>query len=478
MTFSPDWNELPNAMPRRWVPRSWNSAGGPEKWLTRRPAALITGPRSRRSWSREHAARSAITAWSSNSKGGSIGSTGYYQAQAIEWAPRIPGAIVILIVAWLVARAVQWAIAKAVDRIPALKKHYDAEPGRSLGSILGQVAFWLILLIGILLALQPLQLGGVLSPVQQLTTVALSFIPNMIGAALIFIIGLVIAKIARRLVEAALGAASADKWINKATAVVAPEEPAETGPERSTPAWNAPRPPAARGSISKSVGMLVFLLIMIPVTISALDALKIQAFSQPATEMLRTILDSIPNVLGALILLAIGYFIGKLVKQAVDQILPTMGFDRAIGAMGVSGPMANPSRAFGSIAMIAVMIFFAIKAAELLQSPLIATMLAAILELGSKGARGSSHHSGGRRDRAGGIWLCVKQRGCKTQQRDLAHGCSAMVDYCPLGCDGFAVHGPCKRDRHHRLHGHIGFCGCGCGARIRTGRTGGGRPGA
>jgi hypothetical protein len=80
--------------------------------------------------------------------------------------------------------------------------------------------------------------------------------------------------------------------------------------------------------------MVVFFLIMIPVTISALDALKIEAISGPATQMLHTILDAIPNVLGALILLAIGYFVGKLAKQAIEQILPSMGFDRAVGALG------------------------------------------------------------------------------------------------------------------------------------------------
>ena len=309
----------------------------------------------------------------------------YFRAEAFEWGPRILGAIAILVIAWLIARAAKWAVVRLVDRIPALKRHYEAEPGQSLGTMLGEIAFWLILLVGILLALQPLQLGGVLGPVQQLTTGALGFIPNVLGAALIFIVGLLIARIARRLVETALRAANADKWIGKARSVVTEEEPAPpVVPGENAPNWSAPPPAGANNaSISKSVGMLVFLLIMIPVTISALDALKIAAISGPATQMLRTILDAIPNVLGAAILLAIGYFVGKLVKQAVEQILPTMGFDRNLAAMGVN-PRINPSAAVGTIVMIAVMIFFAIKAAELLRSPLIARMLAAILELGTQ----------------------------------------------------------------------------------------------
>jgi hypothetical protein len=130
--------------------------------------------------------------------------------------------------------------------------------------------------------------------------------------------------------------------------------------------------------------MIVFFLIMIPVTIAALEALRIEAISGPATQMLRTILDSIPLVLGALILLAIGYFVGKLAKGAIEQILPSMGFDRAVGALGFSPSSTTPSRTVGTVVMLAIMLFFAIKAAELLRSPIIASMLAEILALGGQ----------------------------------------------------------------------------------------------
>ena len=100
--------------------------------------------------------------------------------------------------------------------------------------------------------------------------------------------------------------------------------------------------------------------------------------------MLRTILDAIPNVLGAVILLAIGYFLGKLAKQAIEQILPSMGFDRSVNALGFTSESTTPSRTVGTVAMIAILIFFAIKAAELLNSAIIAIMLAQTLELGTK----------------------------------------------------------------------------------------------
>ena len=132
-----------------------------------------------------------------------------FQDQAIEWLPRILGALAILIIAYILARAAKWAIGKMVDRIPALRRHNEAEPGKTLGSLIGEIAFWLILLVGIMLALQPLGLTQVLVPVQELTTETFAFIPNLLGAGLIFFVGLVLAKIVRRIVEGTLLAANA-----------------------------------------------------------------------------------------------------------------------------------------------------------------------------------------------------------------------------------------------------------------------------
>jgi hypothetical protein len=303
----------------------------------------------------------------------------YWKSELMQWAPRILGAALILVLAWVLARAAKWAIARVVDHVPVLKRHNETEPGKTLGSLIGDIAFWLILLIGIMLALQPLGMSQVLEPVRQLTTRTFSFIPNVVAAGLIFFIGLVIAKIVRRLVEGALLAANADGWLRRSglseNSGTVPASASGAAPSVST---------GGRTSISRSIGMVVFFLIMIPVTISALDALHIEVISGPATQMLQTIMDSIPNVIGALILLGIGYVIGKLAKQAIEQLLPSMGFDRSVSAIGISAEGSAPSRTVGTVAMLAILIFFAIKAAELLQSPIIAAMLAQILELGSR----------------------------------------------------------------------------------------------
>lgn len=298
----------------------------------------------------------------------------YWRDQAYEWLPRIVGALLILLIAYILARGLRWAMARLVDRVPILQCHNETEPGKTVGGLIGDIGFWLILLVGILLALQPLGLGQVLAPVQELTTNTFAFIPNIVAAGLIFFIGLVIAQIVRRIVEGALLAANADAWLRRAgISEGAPASPAGTAAIVT-----------GRPSISRSVATIIFYLIMIPVAIMAFDALRIEAIAGPATEMLNTIFVAIPNIVGALILLAIGYMVGKIAKSALEQILPSTGFDRMVSTLGFSPETTSPSRTVGTIAMVAILIFVAIKAAELLQSPIIAVMLAQVLELGSR----------------------------------------------------------------------------------------------
>ena len=81
--------------------------------------------------------------------------TAYWRDQMIEWGPRVVFAILILIVTHFIAKAVQWGVAKAIDRMPVLKRHPQTG-GESVGVELGRLAYWLVWLVGLIAALQPL----------------------------------------------------------------------------------------------------------------------------------------------------------------------------------------------------------------------------------------------------------------------------------------------------------------------------------
>ena len=79
----------------------------------------------------------------------------------------------------------QWGIAKLIDRVPILKRH-PGVGGDSVGTELGRLAYWLVWLVGLIAALQPLGLSGVLTPVTALTNEVFAFLPRLLGAGLFF----------------------------------------------------------------------------------------------------------------------------------------------------------------------------------------------------------------------------------------------------------------------------------------------------
>ncbi|GGO93498.1 hypothetical protein GCM10011584_32340 [Nocardioides phosphati] len=298
-------------------------------------------------------------------------------------------ALAILIITWIIAKVVAKLFAKLVDKVPALQK--AGADGESLGKSLGSIASLLVWLFGLMAVLQLFGLTQVLAPVQNMLNGVFAFLPNIIGAGLVFVVGAIIAKIVRQLVETALGAVPFDKWLGKGKDTL--ENAAGVGAAPGAPAHAATVPghsaPAAQGgltaqSIVKMIGLVLYSMIMLVVAISALQILDIKAISEPATEMLQKIMDAIPNVIAGAVLLAIGVLIASFVTSLLSELLSGLGIDRALRDMEVlpAGKSAVP--VITKIVQIAIVLVFAVAATRLLGFPEITRFLQQILELGGK----------------------------------------------------------------------------------------------
>jgi len=314
-----------------------------------------------------------------------VDSGAYWQAQTMYWGPKILIAILILIATWVVARAVGWVLRKAIDRSPALKKHVTGTPDETVGHQLGTIAKLIIWLVGIMAALRFLGVGQILAPINELVTEIFAFLPHLIAAGLIFFVGLVVARIVRRLVETVLIAANVDGLLAR-IGIGSTEGTVRTPPDAVPPGAG---PASTRASIARAAGVLVYALIIIPVAIAALQALEITAISAPATAMLDQILAAIPHVLAAALWIGIAFVAGRFLKTIIEAILPPTGFDDAVRSTGVLPPAAFPSRIVANIAMIAVILAAAIEAASQLGGGTVAIFLAQVTELGGKVIFGS-----------------------------------------------------------------------------------------
>ena len=304
----------------------------------------------------------------------------YWQSQLMFWGPKVLIAILILIATWLVARAVKWVLQRAIDRSPALKKHVTGTPEETVGHQLGTIAKLIIWLVGIMAALRFLGVGQILAPINELVTKIFEFLPRLLGAGVIFFIGLIVARIVRRLVETVLIAANIDGLLARA-GIGSTEGTTRTDPSAVPPGTT---PGATRVSLARAAGVLVYALIIIPVAIAALQVLGIAAISDPAINMLNQILAAIPRVLAAALWIGIAFVAARFLKTIIEAILPPTGFDDAIRSTGVLPASASPSRIVANIAMIAIILAASIEAAKQLGGGTIAIFLAQVTELGGK----------------------------------------------------------------------------------------------
>jgi hypothetical protein len=309
----------------------------------------------------------------------------YVAAQ--DWAVRIGGAIIILIIAHFAAKAVKWAIAKAVDRIPFFSRRdgasaATAKPMVDVGERVGEVGYWLVWLLGFMAALTVLRLTAVVTPLYDMVRGFLAYLPAVVGAALIFFIGFVLATIVRRMVEAAVEAVELDRRLVDAGLTHTPRGP----------------------GLARLLGILVFTLIIIPVAIAALDVLNITAISDPATAMLNNILMTIPRVIGAALIIFIAYVIGRWIMTLTEEGLKSIGFDDIISSIANAEPIRvgrekmdltpgvdtinfakfPPSRMIGLAVLIGIVLFAAVEAARLLEFGAMASMLGEVLTLATR----------------------------------------------------------------------------------------------
>lgn len=278
----------------------------------------------------------------------------------IQLGEKVGLALLVLVATWILAKAAKWAFAKLVDNVKFLQR--DTSNGTSVGESLGKIVSLLIWLFGLLIILRVLGLGGVDAPIQTLLNSIMAFVPNLMGAAIIFFIGLVVARIVRDLLVTALQTVDFDKWANRG------------GVDTVT----------GNTQISKTLGTIVYVLIIIPIAILSLEALQLESVSGPASDMLRMILAAIPNIIGAAIILGIGYLISKFVVQIITEVLPGLGVDQSVAAMDILPSGTSLTSILARVAQIAIMLFFAIAATRMLGFAELTTILDQILELGGR----------------------------------------------------------------------------------------------
>ncbi|TZF90915.1 mechanosensitive ion channel [Cognatilysobacter lacus] len=231
--------------------------------------------------------------------------------------PRLLLAVGLAVVAWLVATVVRTLVNRTLSKTRMDERLAQGADLKPISQSMGNVAYWLVLLLFLPAIVGALQIEGLMTPLTGMTSSLLGMLPNIFAAVIIGGVGWLIAKAVRGLVSNLLAATGIDRW--------------------------SERHPDTRGlKLSDLGGTLAFVMVIVPALIAALDALRITAISAPLTRMLSIFFDAIPNLLAAAAILILAWFIGRFVASLVERLLSDLGFDRLPSRLGLGHAFRDP----------------------------------------------------------------------------------------------------------------------------------------
>lgn len=287
--------------------------------------------------------------------------------EVFVFLPRLLSAGVLLLLAWIVASGLRFAVRKAVaatklDERLAAEVGTERDPeqdGKKPSRMVSETVYWLVLLLFLPAILDALALEGLLGPVNELLNKVLAFLPNLLVAGIILAVGWLMARIIQRVVTNLASAVGTDTFGERLQLDKA----------------------LGDRKLSNLLGLVVYILVLVPVVIAALDAVKLEAVTQPASAMLEQLLEAVPRIFAATVVLFVAYLLARLVSDLVGRLLHGVGFDQALARIGLSSKekvepsagsepgavtLRRPSGLVGLIVMVAILLFATIEALRML----------------------------------------------------------------------------------------------------------------
>jgi hypothetical protein len=278
-----------------------------------------------------------------------------------QFMPRFLGAAFLLLFAWLAACGLRIVVRRLLN---AAK--FDERVGNQLGTgaaetslthTLAEAVYWLVFLLFLPAILHALALEGLLSPVRDMLDKVLVFLPNILSAAIILVLGWFVARIVQRIVTNLSAAAGIDALSDRLSLSQL------LGAQK----------------LSDVLGLVLYVLLLIPVLVASLNALQLEAITAPASGMLQTLLAALPMIFAALLILVVAYVVGRVAAGLITNLLTGVGFNRVLVWLGVGAEpteeQRTPSEIAGYAVLVTIMLFAVIEAAEQLGFALLAGMI-------------------------------------------------------------------------------------------------------
>ena len=239
------------------------------------------------------------------------------------YVPNLLGALVILVVGWLIALAVSMLIGGAMSKtkishLIAESMHgSDAEAEKNVAKTTKTIVYYLIMLFVLVAFFQALNLTVITEPLNQMLSEIFEFAPHFIAAIAVLAVAWLIATIVRNVLTTVFAKTNLDAQL--AT---------KTGKKSSV---------SVSSSIANTAYWLI-LLLMLPVV---LNTLGLNDVLGPVNDMFSEFLGHLPNIFSAGIILVVGWFIASIVRQIVTNLLSSAGGDGFLESVGLGEAMGS-----------------------------------------------------------------------------------------------------------------------------------------
>ncbi len=276
------------------------------------------------------------------------------------WA--VVSAVLILVAAFVVATIVKALVMKLLNKgriSQVLEKvdaaGVDAQTGTTKDFI-GKLVYLLVFLLFVPGIFTRLGLSNIISPITGLLDKVWGYVPNIAAAVIVLVIGFFVAKLVRQLLIPVFDKLSINKLQEKAGIEV-----------------------ASGDKLSGTLAYIVYVLILIPMIVVALDVLNIDVISTPAVNMLNLIFAFIPNIFVGLVIILIGCMIGKFVGQIVTRLIASAGLDAKLSALTGDQGKIVLSKLVGNIIYAVVVICFVVEGVNVLKLEVLTNIGAVII---------------------------------------------------------------------------------------------------
>ncbi len=250
-------------------------------------------------------------------------------------------AVILLILAFVVASIVKGMVVGLMQKT----KLNQVEGSNDLITYVGKFTYLFVFLLFVPGIFSAIGVGTIANPISSFLNVVWGYLPNIVAAIVILIAGTMIAKLVRELLVPLFRKIHVDELQQKAGIEVKED-----------------------AKLSNTLAYVVYVLIIIPVVVAALQALKISVITQPAVAMLDKVIAFVPDIVVALVLILLGTRVARFAGQLVSKLIASSGVDAQIRKMiGDKVPKFVFSDTVGMIVKIVLDVFFVVEGVSVLK---------------------------------------------------------------------------------------------------------------